>query len=622
MEKHRKILLMFIDYININLMLYLSLFIRFEGNIREPYITNYFNYTFLFSSVILLVLYFGRIYNRIWRYASIGELINIMVNLFLGTGLVYLIMEFVLPTKIVFPRGAIVIFLILMIFSLSGSRLAWRIYKEYILDIKSGDPDKRILIYGAGDAGHFTLKKIKKNREHMVVGFVDDKDEKRGLKILGVPVLGTSRDLQKIVKEHQIDEIIIAMPSIKGKKLQDIIKNCQKTGCEVRILPPVYEILEGNIKVSNIREVQITDLLGREPVKIDLNQVSNYVKGKKVLITGAGGSIGSEIARQVSNLDLEELIILDISENSLYDIQNELNRKKVNFEIVALIKNLREGYAVNDALGKYKPDIIFHAAAHKHVPLMEDNAEEAVKNNIRGTYNLLKYADKHQVNRVVVISTDKAVNPTNIMGATKRVTELLVQHFNEVSSTNYMAVRFGNVLGSQGSVVPFFKKQIAMGGPVTVTDPEIIRYFMTIPEAVQLVIQSGAMAQGGEIFILDMGEPVKILDLAETLIRLSGLKPYEDIDIVFTGLRPGEKLYEELITSEECCNRTKHSRIFIEKIQEKKEDPLMDLIERIESNNLPLERNEIIEMLLKLVPEYKPYYNNKQIIEKEVENGK
>lgn len=622
MDKHRKILLMFIDYININAMLYLSLFIRFEGSIKEPYISNYIKYTLVFSTVIIIVLYFGKIYNRIWRYASIGELLNIMVNLFLGTGLVFFIMEFALPTKVIFPRGAIVIFLILMIFSLSGSRLAWRVYKEYVLNIKSGDPDKRILIYGAGDAGHFTLKEIKKNREHLVVGFVDDKDDKRGLKILGVPILGGSKNLSKIVKEHQIDEIIIAMPSIKGKKLQDIIKNCQKTGSEVRILPPVYDILEGNIKVSNIREVQITDLLGREPVKIDLNQVSNYVRGKKILITGAGGSIGSEIARQVAKLDLQELILLDISENSLYDIQNELLRNKASFEIVALIKNLREGYAVNDALAKYKPDIIFHAAAHKHVPLMETNAEEAVKNNIRGTYNLLKYADKHQVNRLVVISTDKAVNPTNIMGATKRVTELLVQYFNGISSTNYMAVRFGNVLGSQGSVVPFFKKQIAMGGPVTVTHPDIIRYFMTIPEAVQLVIQSGAMAEGGEVFILDMGEPVKILDLAETLIRLSGLQPYEDIDIGFVGLRPGEKLYEELITSEANCNRTKHSRIFIEKIQGKNQDPLRKLIEKIETNNLPLERDNIIQMLLELVPEYQPYYEGNQTKEKEDENGK
>lgn len=598
---------MVIDYVNINVMLYLSLLIRFEGNIQEPYISNYFKYTLIFSAIILAVLFVGKIYNRIWRYASIGELINITINLFLGTGLVYLIMEFIYPTKVIFPRGAIVIFLLLIIFSISGSRLVWRIYKEHIVNISLKEPDKRILIYGAGDAGHFTLKEIKKNREHRVIGFIDDKEEKKGLHILGVPVLDNGERLNKIVKEHSIDEIIIALPSVKGKKLQKIIKTCQRTGCEVMMLPPVYDILEGKIKVSSIREVQITDLLGRDPVRIDLNQISNYVNGKSVLITGAGGSIGSEITRQIASLDVKQLILVDINENSLFDIQNELIRKKSNYEIIVLIKNIREGYAVNDVLKKYKPDIIFHAAAHKHVPLMETNSEEAVKNNIRGTYNILKYADQHQVNRVVVISTDKAVNPTNIMGATKRVTEMLAQHFNEISKTNYVAVRFGNVLGSQGSVVPFFKKQIALGGPVTVTDPEIIRYFMTIPEAVQLVIQSGAMAEGGEIFILDMGEPVKILDLAETMISLSGLKPYEDIDIVFVGLRPGEKLYEELIVKESQCNKTKHKRIFIEKLQEKNKEPLLKLIDSIETNTIPLERDSIIEMLQELVPEYQPY---------------
>lgn len=604
MLKYRRSILITLDYIIINIFLYLGLVIRFDNEIPSNFLNNYYNYSWIYSAVIVAILFWGKIYNKVWRYASVGEAVSISINLFLGTLVAYFLMTFFSPVGAIFPRGTIVISLMLNVLGLAGIRLAWRVYKENILNIKPRGEGKRIIIYGAGDAGHFAVKEIRKNMEHEVVGFVDDKLDKQGLQILGIPVLGTGMDLEDLVKINKVDEIIIAIPSLKGKKLQEVIKLCQKTEKEVRILPPVYDILEGSISVSTVREVQITDLLGRKPVVVDMNAISGYLKGKTVLITGAGGSIGSELSRQVYGFGVRQLILLDISENSLFDIEQELKRYRNGTEIIAKVKNLREGYSVEGLLRDLKPEIIFHAAAHKHVPLMEENPEEAVKNNIRGTYNLLKYANKYNVERVVVISTDKAVNPTNVMGATKRVTELLVQHFNDISNTNFMAVRFGNVLGSKGSVVPTFKKQIAMGGPVTVTHPEIIRYFMTIPEAVQLVIQSGAMAKGGEIFVLDMGEPVKIVDLAETLIRLSGMKPYEDIDIVFTGLRPGEKLYEELICDPQKCDTTKHEQIFVERLAGVSKEKIITLINLIEENRLPLQKEEIISLLKYYVPEY------------------
>lgn len=467
---------------------------------------------------------------------------------------------------------------------------------------------KRVAIFGAGDAGAMIAKEIELHPEmrYKLVAFLDDSDDKKGRKVNGIPVLGGIEDIEDVVDSKNIDEIIIAIPSAKPAIINNIYERCSKTDCKVKILPSMSQLINETISLQKIKDVDIEDLLGREPIMANLEEIAQYLGGKVVLVTGGGGSIGSELCRQIASYEPRKLLMLDNYENNLYDILNELTKKYPELDLVPIIANVREMNRLDEIFAEYKPNIVFHAAAHKHVPLMESHPEEAIKNNVFGTWNVAHCADKHQAERFVLISTDKAVNPTNVMGATKRIAEMIIQSLNEKSKTEFVAVRFGNVLGSNGSVIPLFKKQIEQGGPVTVTHPDITRFFMTIPEAVQLVIQAGSMAQGGEIFVLDMGQPVKIMDLARNLIRLSGFEPNEDIDIEITGLRPGEKLYEELLMNEEGLKATKHNKIFVAKPLHTDYELLKRELEHLSTTiYMTADHQEIKEYVKVLVPTYK-----------------
>ena len=410
---------------------------------------------------------------------------------------------------------------------------------------------------------------------------IDDNQAKQGKYLRGVKIMGGREDIRFLAHELQIDEIVVALPSASRSEVKEILQLCQETGCELKVLPGLYQVITGEVSISTLRKVEIEDLLGREPIKLQVESVMDYVAGKRILVTGGGGSIGSELCRQLAAHNPKQLIIVDIYENNAYDIQQELKKTYPALDLVVLIAYVRNTHRMNSIFETYRPEIVYHAAAHKHVPLMEDSPNEAIKNNVFGTYKTAQAAARYGVRRFVLISTDKAVNPTNVMGASKRICEMVIQMMNKHAETDFVAVRFGNVLGSNGSVIPLFKKQIEQGGPVTVTHPEIIRYFMTIPEAVSLVLQAGALAKGGEIFVLDMGEPVKILDLAKNLIRLSGYKPFEDIPIEFTGLRPGEKLYEELLMGEEGLKETSNALIHIGKPIEFDEEIFLEQLEEL-----------------------------------------
>ena len=467
----------------------------------------------------------------------------------------------------------------------------------------------RVMIIGAGKAGTLILKEMKASEKvhGYPVCMIDDDKDKQGRVIDGVSIVGSRKDIARLVREKGIDDIYVAIPTAPPEDIRDILKICQGTGCQVKILPGVYQLMNGEVTISRLRKVEIEDLLGREPVNVNLDEIMGYVKGKVVLVTGGGGSIGSELCRQLAGHKVKQLIIFDIYENNAYEIQQELKRKYPHLDMVVLIGSVRNTNRLDYLFRTYRPDIVYHAAAHKHVPLMEDSPNEAIKNNVLGTYKAARAAIKYKAQRFILISTDKAVNPTNIMGASKRLCEMVVQMSNQKSSTEFVAVRFGNVLGSNGSVIPLFKQQIESGGPVTVTHKDIIRYFMTIPEAVSLVIQAGAYAKGGEIFVLNMGNPVRILDMAENLIRLSGYEPYKDIDICFTGLRPGEKLYEELLMDEEGLQKTVNDRIFIGKPIDMDYDRFERALQRL--GEAALSETANVRLLVhELVPEY--HYKN------------
>ena len=465
----------------------------------------------------------------------------------------------------------------------------------------------RVLIIGAGCAGEMVVKELEKNPQlnKKAVAIIDDDITRIGDQVSGVDIVGTRNSILKIVKLYKIDEIIFSIANISKKGKKEIIDICKNTNCKIKTIPGIYEIIDGKVDIKQVRDVDIEDLLGREPIEVDFNLMGSYIQDSTILVTGAGGSIGSELCRQIANIRPKKLIMLDNYENNLYSIQQELIRKYGDsIKMIAVVASIREQKRIEKIFDKYRPEVVFHAAAHKHVPLMENSPGEAIKNNIFGTLNVAMLSSKYNVKRFLLISTDKAVNPTNVMGATKRAAEMIIQSLNEESKTEFVAVRFGNVLGSNGSVIPLFKKQIEEGGPVTVTHPNIIRYFMTIEEAVGLVIQAGGMAKGGEIFVLDMGEPVKILDLAKNLIRLSGFEPDVDIKIVFTGLRPGEKLYEELLMSEEGLLDTKHKKIFIGRPIDFDKNDLQKYL--IELRNIVLEEDdELMEQAMKnLVPTF------------------
>ena len=526
-------------------------------------------------------------YSSLWRYAGQEELVSIVI------GSTIYVPVFIILNTYMNTNNSILFFILNAIFITTftgGARLLYRTGRRVKLRTAPMNNATKVLIIGAGSAGKMVIEELKDNPQlgKVAVGIIDDDINKIGRLIHNVKVLGNKESIKKIVDKYEIDEIIIAIASSTKIQKQEIIKICRQTKCTVKIIPGVYEIIDGKIDIKKIRDVEIEDLLGREVVNVDLESISEYIKNQVVVITGGGGSIGSELCRQIASFSPKHLVIIDNYENNAYAIQQELVSKyKDTLNLSTIIASIREEVRMDEIFREYKPDVVFHAAAHKHVPLMENSPSEAIKNNIFGTLNVAKLAHKYSVRKMVLISTDKAVNPTNIMGATKRAAEMLIQTLNNHSETEYVAVRFGNVLGSNGSVIPLFKKQIAEGGPVTITHPDIIRYFMTIPEAVQLVIQAGSMAKGGEIFVLDMGEPVKIVDLANNLIRLSGFEPGEDIKIEYTGLRPGEKLYEELLMNDEGLIKTDNKKIYIGqqiKLNEKEIEKHLDMLAKVIEN--------------------------------------
>lgn len=601
----KQILLLGCDIVFIQLALFLSFLLRFEGSIPNEYLKTYTLLMIPITVIKIGFFIFIKVYKKLWRYANIHELMALVKGV---TASSIIFIGYVFFLMIPFPRSIVLLDWMLTLILIGGSRIFFRIWREHHNNINSKTDGRRVLIVGAGDAGEMVLKEfIKHYGANTVVGFIDDDLTKLNLEIHGVRVIGDRHKIPYISEKYKIDEVVIAMPSASGLDIKEIHSLCTKDNkVTVRILPGVYEIINGDVRLNQIREVQIEDLLGREPVKINIEEVAAYLTDKTVLITGGGGSIGSELCRQVARFSPKKLIIFDISENNIYDIDLELRRSFKSLKIKSIIGSVRDINKLRQVFEKYRPNVIFHAAAHKHVPLMEYNPEEAVKNNILGTRNIAIVADEFKIEKFVMISTDKAVNPTNIMGATKRVSEMIIQDFDKKSKTKYVAVRFGNVLGSRGSVIPLFKKQIISGGPVTVTHSEITRYFMTIPEASQLVIQAGAFGNGGEVFVLDMGNPVKIIDLAKDLIELSGLRVGEDIEIKITGLRPGDKLYEELLTDKEGTIATKHERILVAELDKFNSNLLEQSLEKIEQAVCSSVPKYLIGTLVNLVATYTP----------------
>jgi FlaA1/EpsC-like NDP-sugar epimerase len=588
---------------------YLSLLLRFDGQIEAPFYQAFIDLIPWFAIITLVSLYFFRIYHRMWQYASLGELYSI-IKAISTSMLIIVALIYTLPLPYL-PRSVYIISWGLMIAFIGGSRLGWRILRDMIIkDISS--VAKPTLIVGAGDAGALVARELKNNQglNLQAIGFIDDSRYKQNLSLHDIPVLGNRRAIPHIVEHYGIEEIIIAMPSASGRVIRELIEICQSTPAKLRIFQGTGDLLSRD---SKIRNIELEDLLRREPVKLNLEEIAAYLTGKTVLVSGAGGSIGSELCRQICSFNPRSLVILDYSENNLFDIDNELREAYPAIRIETELADIKDRPRLQLVFSRSQPQVVFHAAAHKHVPMMEKHPAEAVKNNILGTRNIAEMADKFGTETFILISTDKAVNPTSVMGATKRIAEMLIQDLNQNSPTSFAAVRFGNVLGSRGSVIPTFKRQIENGGPVTVTHPDMTRYFMTIPEAVQLVIEAGAMASGGEIFVLDMGEPVKITDLARDLIRLHGYEPDKDIKISFTGIRPGEKLYEELFSAREQMAATMHDRIYI---SNKEQDLYFSSIETIETlfaKNAFINRNDVVELISQVLPEYRTTKREAQV---------
>ena len=567
-SRSRMIALFIVDILSVILDSYLAIILRFKlDNIWVPAEYMYSVESYMVINVITTVVIFLvlNLYNRVWSYASMNEMLAILGATMLST--VFQAFGFSLLYLQV-PRSYYFFYFILLSITTIITRFSYRILHTMENGLKKSTRHSRnTIVIGAGEAGNMIIKELKSSKylNQKVVCVIDDNPSKKGKYIHGIRIVGGRDKIQEAAKKYDAEEIILAIPSAGTKNTRDILRICNLTDCKLKILPGMYQLINDDVGVSNLREVSIEDLLGRDTIEIDMESVGQYVRNKRVLVTGGGGSIGSELCRQIASHNPKLLIIFDIYENNAYDIQQELVRKYPNLKLEVLIGSVRNTSRIESVMEHYRPDVVFHAAAHKHVPLMEDSPNEAIKNNVFGTYKTARAADKYGVKKFVLISTDKAVNPTNIMGASKRMCEMIVQTFSKYSRTEYVIVRFGNVLGSNGSVIPLFKKQMEAGGPVTVTHPDIIRYFMTIPEAVSLVLQAGAYAHGGEIFVLDMGEPVKIADLAKNLIRLSGYTLGVNMEIKYTGLRPGEKLYEELLTKEEGLQKTANNLIFIGK---------------------------------------------------------
>lgn len=624
-----RVLLLIWDAVCINLCSFLALFIRYElkwdkfiksgMSIDYPhgYVTTLEEMAVVNTLITLIIFALFRLYNSLWRYASLGEVLNIALACSLSAVVHFLS---VFGTYRRLPRSYFVIYLLLLFIMTLVVRFSYRIVRLLYNENVHGVGMRNTMVIGGGESGNIVLNELRmsKKLDSNICCIIDDDKSKQNTFINGVKVIGGRERILDAARYYAINEIVVAMPSAPKKDVKEILEICQQTGAELKILPGVYQFVNGEAAVEKLRPVQIEDLLGREPVETNLDLITGYVRNKIVLVTGGGGSIGSELCRQVAANKPKMLIIFDIYENNAYDIQQELRAKYPHMHLEVLIGSVRNTSRVDSIFAKYRPDIVYHAAAHKHVPLMEDSPNEAIKNNVFGTYKTALAADKYGTKKFVLISTDKAVNPTNIMGASKRICEMIVQALNRHSSTEFVAVRFGNVLGSNGSVIPLFKKQIEAGGPVTVTDKRIIRYFMTIPEAVSLVLQAGAYAKGGEIFVLDMGEPVKIDDLARNLIKLSGYTPDEDIRIVYTGLRPGEKLYEEMLMDEEGLKETDNKRIHIGRPLEFDESVFFDRLEKL-YEEVYSEISNVKELVAEIVPTYtipeEDHTGNKKVLD-------
>lgn len=605
---YRRTCLIIYDVISILLASYVAILWRYDFHLDE--IPRHFmqpieRFLPINIAVTLIIFYIMHLYSSLWAFAGETELQNIVVACVLSMLAGAVGLQFFRVTSRAVPRSYYPAYMAVLVVCIFASRFSYRFFRG--LKHKQQNKKNRIsvMVIGAGEAANLIIKEIvNSNFSTMVIKcIIDDDKGKWGRYIQGIKVVGGRDKIVECADVYDVDEIIVAMPSAPRTEIKGILDICKDTNCKLRSLPGMYQLVNGEVNVSKLRDVELEDLLGREPITVDMDSILGYVQGKVVLVTGGGGSIGSELCRQIANHKPKQLVIVDIYENSVYDIQQELKQKYPDLNLVVLIASVRNTNRMNYIFSRYKPNIVYHAAAHKHVPLMEDSPTEAIKNNVFGTFKTAQAAAMSGVKRFVMISTDKAVNPTNIMGASKRICEMIIQTFDKHYETEFVAVRFGNVLGSNGSVIPLFRKQIAAGGPVTVTHPDIIRYFMTIPEAVSLVLQAGAYAKGGEIFVLDMGEPVKILSLAENLIKLSGYRVGEDIKIEFTGLRPGEKLYEELLMDEEGMKDTANRMIHIGRPIELDEQEFFTQLKELKDES-QIESSDIRPLIQKIVPTY------------------
>lgn len=605
----RKILLVIVDVIAINAIALLVFLIHFEGNIPSHVMVVYLQCVVILTIGKLLIYKVMGLYNSLWEYASIEELIKV-VGAVVGAGIIGTI--YMITSGMDMFYGTYLLIIALEVIAIGSIRFSYRIIRrvKQRSSLTHQVDTKNVLIIGSGATASVIATEIKNHSDvyGTVVGYIDNDEKRIGKHIAGIKVLGNCNDVYSVSKRARVDEIIVAMPTISNRAMKELLAECKRTDAKVRIMPGVREMIDGQVSMKKIRDVEIEDLLGRDPIDLDVAEVAGYIEDKVIMVTGGGGSIGSELCRQIVKFEPGKLIILDIYENNAYEIQNELKRAfKDELDLDVIIASVRDRDNIFSIIKEHRPNVIFHAAAHKHVPLMERSPREAIKNNVFGTMNVAEAADAFGVERFVMISTDKAVNPTNIMGASKRMCEMVIQGIAKKSKTNFMAVRFGNVLGSNGSVIPIFKKQIKEGGPVTVTHKEIIRYFMTIPEAAQLVIQASAIAKGGEIFVLDMGEPVKIYNLAKDLIELSGFKVGKDIDIEITGLRPGEKLYEELLMDDEELKSTKYKKIYIGKLSEFEYSVLKQTYKQLWNLVTKGSLEEVLDMVHSIVPTYRDY---------------
>lgn len=602
----RMFCLFIVDVITIILNSYLALIVRYELHyswIPETYIDSIQSYMLIGITTTIILFIILKLYRSVWTFASVHEFVLIFAACILSTAFQALGMQFLFLHV---PRSYYLFYFFFLLMTTTGTRFSYRalrIIRQGAFRIRG--KVKNTMVIGAGEAANMIIQELRfsKHLNRKVSCIIDDNPSKKGKYLHGVPIVGNRETIVENAKRYSIDEIILAIPSADSKTTRNILRICNQTDCKLKVLPGMYQLITEEVSVSKLREVSIEDLLGRDAINIDLDSVLGYVMDKTILVTGGGGSIGSELCRQIAKYNPKCLIVFDIYENNAYEIQQELKKKYPLLKVETLIGSVRNTKRIESIMELYRPDVVYHAAAHKHVPLMEDSPNEAIKNNVFGTYKTARAADKFGVKKFVLISTDKAVNPTNIMGASKRMCEMIIQTFSRYSKTEYVAVRFGNVLGSNGSVIPLFKKQMAAGGPVTVTHPDIIRYFMTIPEAVSLVLQAGAYAKGGEIFVLDMGEPVKIADLAKNLIRLSGYTLGVDMEIKYTGLRPGEKLYEELLTKEEGLQKTQNELIYIGKPLEFDEVHFLSELQKLEQAVID-ERFDVKEIVSSIVPTY------------------